>query len=419
MAESAATGNSGNGNGNGNGQGQGQGQGQGVGQSVGAGNGNGNGNGQGAGNGNGGNGGNGNDGNGGNVNNNNNNNNNAPKGIPQGARGNRGLPNEGTNSMVPKSFYEGDANQETETESENENNETSENEGPTYNKQGVDANGKTKNGKNGDRNGDGKISPGEAFVNNLSNWAYDIGQKSNSFFGGADENGLTKAGRDADRNGDGKISFGERVSNMLNNAATSINQTFGGVNYQGKNKSGEQVVAPGEHVTLAQRAKNVGHNLVSRNGITWSDTNNNGVMDGGEVGRAAALNAATFTFNLVPGFGKSLGDFAAGAATGKSNSLTGQLGADFGKGGNTNPSTYTGPSQGPGSSTLAPLTENVEKPKTNSNFIKRVKRLNMSSLPAVTSTYIKRGEEKAPAITVSDEELKSFALRFYRQKTIK
>ena len=379
--------------------------GNGNGTSGNSGNGNGNGN---SGNGNG-------NGNGGNVNNNNNN---APKGIPQGARGNRGLPSEGTNSMVPESFHKGDANQETEAESENENNETSENEGPTYNKQGVDANGKTKNGKNGDRNGDGKISPGEAFVNNVSNWAYDVGQKTNSFFGGGDESGLTKAGRAADRNGDGKISFGERVSNMLNNAATNINQTFGGVNYQGKNKSGEQVVAPGEHVTLEQRAKNISHNLLSRNGITWSDTNNNGVMDGGEVGRAAAINATTFGLNLVPGFGKALSDFAAKAAAGESNNIGGQSDTSYGGSGTTY-TNYTGPSQGPGYSTLTPLKEKKEPEKVNNNFIKRVKRLDMSSLPAVTSTYIKRGEEKAPAITVSDEELKSFALRFYRQKTIK
>ena len=204
---------------------------------------------------------------------------------------------------------------------------------------------------------------------------------------------------------------------MFNNAATNINQTFGGVNYQGKNKSGEQVVAPGEHVTLSQRAKNIGHNLASRNGATWTDTNNNGIMDGSEVGRAAAINAATFGFNLVPGFGKALSDFATGAATGKSNSIVGKLGASFGKDGttNTNPSTYTGP----GSSTLAPLTEKIEPEKANNNFIKRAKRIDISTLPAVTSTYIKRGEESAPAVTVSDEELKSFALRFYRQKTIK
>lgn len=288
----------------------------------------------------------------------------------------------------------------------------------TYNKQGVDANGLTKSGKNGDRNGDGKISAGESFVNNIGNWAYDVGQKANSFFGGADSEGNTKAGRAADRNGDGKISFGERVSNMFNNAATNINQTFGGVNYQGKNKSGEQVVAPGEHVTLGQRAKNIGHNLASRNGATWTDTNNNGIMDGNEVGRAAAVNAATFGFNLLPGFGKALGDFAAGAATGKSNSIAGQLGASFGEGANTNTNTNAN-NISYGSSTLAPLKEKEETKKANTNFIKRAKKVDISSLPAVTSTYIKRGEEKAPAITVSDEELKSFALRFYRQKTIK
>lgn len=293
---------------------------------------------------------------------------------------------------------------------------SSSNEGTTtasYNKQGVDSNGLTKSGKQGDRNGDGKISAGESFVNNIGNWAYDVGQKANSFFGGADAEGNTKAGRAADRNGDGKISFGERIGNMFNNAATNINQTFGGVNYQGKNKSGEQVVAPGEHVTLSQRAKNIGHNLASRNGATWTDTNNNGIMDGSEVGRAAAINAATFGFNLVPGFGKALGDFAAGAATGKSNSLAGQLGSSFGEGGNTNPSASISYS-GPGSSTLAPLKEKEEL-KPNTNFIKRAKKVDISSLPAVTSTYIKRGEEKAPAITVSDEELKSFALRFYHK----
>ena len=287
----------------------------------------------------------------------------------------------------------------------------------SYNKQGVDANGLTKSGKQGDRNGDGKISAGESFVNNVGNWAYDVGQKANSFFGGADENGNTKAGRAADRNGDGKISVGERIGNMFNNAATNINQTFGGVNYQGKNKSGESVVAPGEHVTLSQRAKNIGHNLASRNGATWTDTNNNGIMDGSEVGRAAAINAATFGFNLVPGFGKALSDFATGAATGKSNSIAGRLGASFGEGGNAN--TNTNNISYSGSSTLSPLTEKVEAPKTNNNFIKRAKKIDISTLPAVTSTYIKRGEEKAPAVTVSDEELKSFALRFYRQKTIK
>ena len=283
----------------------------------------------------------------------------------------------------------------------------------TYNKQGVDANGLTKSGKQGDRNGDGKISKGESFVNNIGNWAYDVGQKANSFFGGADSEGNTKAGRAADRNGDGKISLGERIGNMFNNAATNINQTFGGVNYQGKNKSGEQVVAPGEHVTLSQRAKNIGHNLASRNGATWTDTNNNGIMDKSEVGRAAAINAATFGFNLVPGFGKALGDFAAGAATGKSNSLSGQLGASFGEGGTTtnmaNNTSYSG------GSTLSPLKEKEEIEKPNTNFIKRAKRIDISSLPSVTSTYIKRGEEKAPAITVSDEELKSFALRFYHK----
>ena len=332
----------------------------------------------------------------------------------------------GTSSATSASTSVGTSGNEGTSASTNG---TSENEGtsttsnttttaPSYNKQGVDANGLTKSGKQGDRNGDGKISAGESFVNNIGNWAYDVGQKANSFFGGADSEGNTKAGRVADRNGDGKVSFGERVSNMLNNAATNINQTFGGVNYQGKNKSGEQVVAPGEHVNFNQRMTNLGHNLLSRNGKTWSDTNNNGVMDGNELGRAAAVNVATFGFNLVPAFGKALSDFTSGAATGKSNSIAGQLGVSFGKDGNTNTNTSANISYS-GGSTLTPLTEKVETPKTNTNFIKRIKRLNISSLPAVTSTYIKRGEEKAPAITVSDEELKSFALRFYRQKTIK
>lgn len=301
------------------------------------------------------------------------------------------------------------------SESTNEGAEGNEGQATTtsYNKQGVDSNGLTKSGKQGDRNGDGKISAGESFANNLGNWAYDVGQKANSFFGGADADGNTKAGRAADRNGDGKISLGERIGNMFNNAATNINQTFGGVNYQGKNKSGEQVVAPGEHVNFSQRAKNIGHNLASRNGATWTDTNNNGIMDGSEVGRAAAVNAATFGFNLVPGFGKALGDFARGAATGKSNSLAGQLGASFGEDGNTNsnPSaniSYTGP----GSSTLAPLTEKTPEVNNTKNFIKKAKKIDISAIP-VTSTYISKGEEKAPAVTVSDEELKSFAKRWY------
>ena len=314
------------------------------------------------------------------------------------------------------SASENEGTSASSNESENATSNTTTNAAPSYNKQGVDSNGLTKSGKNGDRNGDGKISAGESFVNNIGNWAYDIGQKANSFFGGADSEGNTKAGRNADRNGDGKISLGERIGNMFNNVATNINQTFGGVNYQGKNKSGEQVVAPGEHVNFNQRITNLGHNFLSRNGKTWSDTNNNGVIDGNELGRAAAINATTFGFNLVPVFGKALSDFATGAATGKSNNIAGQLGTSFGEGANTNTNANN---ISYGGSTLAPLKEKVEPEKVNNNFIKRVKRLDISSLPAVTSTYIKRGEEKAPAITVSDEELKSFALRFYRQKTIK
>lgn len=329
-----------------------------------------------------------------------------------------------TSTSVGVSGNEGASTSGSAATGTSESTSTNTNEGPSttesksYNKQGVDSNGLTKSGKQGDRNGDGKISAGESFVNNIGNWAYDVGKKANTFFGGADDEGNTKAGRAADRNGDGKISFGERLGNMFNNAATNINQTFGGVNYQGKNKSGEQVVAPGEHVTLSQRAKNIGHNLASRNGATWTDTNNNGIMDKSEVGRAAAINAATFGFNLVPVFGKALGDFAAGAATGKSNSLAGQMGASFGEGANTSTNTNAN-NISYGGGTLAPLKEKEEMPKANSNFIKRAKRIDISSLPAVTSTYIKKGEESAPAVTVSDEELKSFALRFYRQKTIK
>ena len=311
------------------------------------------------------------------------------------------------------------ASTNTSNESENATSTTTTNASPSYNKQGVDANGLTKSGKQGDRNGDGKISAGESFVNNVGNLAYDVGQKANAFFGGGDSEGNTKAGRAADRNGDGKVSLGERIGNMFNNLGTNINQTFGGVNYQGKNKSGEQVVAPGEHVNFNQRMTNLGHNLASRNGATWSDTNNNGIMDGNELGRAAAINATTFGLNFVPVFGKALSDFATGAATGKSNNIAGQLGASFGEGGNTNTNTNTNDNINYGGSTLVQLKEKVEPEKVNNNFIKRVKRLDISSLPAVTSTYIKRGEEKAPAITVSDEELKSFALRFYRQKTIK
>lgn len=329
-----------------------------------------------------------------------------------------GASNGNTSTNSGSSTNTGNTNNASEGQSVSATSEGNESanasEGKSYNKQGVDSNGLTKSGKQGDRNGDGKISGFESLANNFGNWAYDVGQKANSFFGGADAEGNTKAGRAADRNGDGKISFGERIGNMFNNAATNINQTFGGVNYQGKNKSGEQVVAPGEHVTLSQRAKNIGHNLASRNGATWTDTNNNGIMDKSEVGRAAAINAATFGFNLVPGFGKALGDFAVGAATGKSNSVAGQLGANFGEGGTTNTNANISYS-GPGSSTLAPLTEKVEPEKAKNNFIKRAKKIDISTLPAVTSTYIKRGEEKAPAITVSDEELKSFALRFYHK----
>ena len=149
--------------------------------------------------------------------------------------------------------------------------------------------------------------------------------------------------------------------------------------------------------------------------VISSDTNNNGIMDGNELGRAAAINATTIGLNFVPVFGKALSDFAAKAAASESNNIAGQSDTSYGGSGTTYTS-YTGPSQGPGSSTLTPLKEKVEPEKVNNNFIKMVKRLDISSLPAVTSTYIKRGEEKTPAITVSDEELKSFALRFYPSK---
>lgn len=289
----------------------------------------------------------------------------------------------------------------------------------SYNIQGVDENGLTMKGEVGDRNGDGKISFGEAIANNFSNF----GQRANTFFGGADNNGLTRAGRTADRNGDGKVSFGERVGNMFNNVGTNINQTFGGVNYQGFNKSGEQVVAPGEHVTFSQRMTNIGHNLATRNGSTWNDENNNGVIDNGELGKAFAGRLASGIMGLVPVLGAPMSQLARGAISGKGNTVAGQLGRSMAEYAAANPSTntnaanntYIGSTGGP--STLSAAIAKLPESPTNKtsdirNFMKKAKKIDISAVP-VTSTYIKRGEEKAPAVTVSDEDIKSFALRFY------
>ena len=294
----------------------------------------------------------------------------------------------------------------------------------SYNIQGVDENGLTMKGEAGDRNGDGKISFGEAIANNFSN----LGQRANTFFGGADNNGLTRAGRAADRNGDGKVSFGERVGNMLNNVGTNINQTFGGVNYQGFNKSGEQVVAPGEHVTFSQRMTNIGHNLATRNGSTWNDENNNGVIDNGELGKAFAGRLASGIMGLVPVLGAPMSQLARGAISGKGNTVAGQLGRSMAEYAAANPSTntnaanntYTGSTGGP--STLSAAIAKLPESPTNKtsdirNFMKKAKKIDISAVP-VTSTYIKRGEEKAPAITVSDEDIKSFALRFYHSNNV-
>lgn len=289
----------------------------------------------------------------------------------------------------------------------------------SYNIQGVDENGLTMKGEAGDRNGDGKISFGEAIANNFSN----LGQRANTFFGGADNNGLTRAGRVADRNGDGRISAGERIGNMFNNMGTSINQTFGGVNYQGFNKSGEQVVAPGEHVTFSQRMTNIGHNLATRNGSTWNDENNNGVIDNGELGKAFAGRLASGIMGLVPVLGAPMSQLARGAISGKGNTVAGQLGRSMAEYAASHPSTntnntYTGSTGG--QDTLSAAVAKLPESPTNKtsdirNFMKKAKKIDISAIP-VTSTYIKRGEEKAPAITVSDEDIKSFALRFYHSK---
>ena len=289
---------------------------------------------------------------------------------------------------------------------------------------GVDENGKTLSGKAGDRNGDGKISFGEAIANHFSNLA----ARANSFFGGADSNGLTAAGRQADKNGDGKVSFGERIGNMFNNLGTNINQSFGGVNYQGRNKSGEQVVAPGEHVSFGQRMSNIGHNIASKNGAYWSDANNNGIMDSNEVAGAAAQRGAFGIIGMVPGVGalasNTLSGLASGAQGGKGNSLSAQLGrslAEAGKNskskGKTNSNTdatnaLTGSETTP---TIIPEVGSVQVAKapeeiTAKNFMKKVKQLKLST-PAVSSAYVSRKKDENRDITISDEELKKFAIR--------
>lgn len=279
---------------------------------------------------------------------------------------------------------------------------------------GVDENGNTLNGRAGDRNGDGKISFGEAIANHFSNLA----ARANSFFGGADSNGLTASGRQADKNGDGRVSLGERIGNMFNNLGTNINQAFGGVNYQGRTKSGEQAVNPGEHVTFGQRMSNIGHNIASKNGAYWSDANNNGVMDSNEVAGAAIQRGAFGIIGMVPGVGtlasNTLSGLASGAQGGKGNSLAAQLGrslAEAGKGkgkGNANSNTA-------GSTpTIVPetvaLSDSTKADNAVKNFMKKTKQIKLNS-PAVTSSYVSRKKDENRAITVSDEELKEFAIR--------
>jgi len=282
---------------------------------------------------------------------------------------------------------------------------------------GVDENGKTLNGKVGDRNGDGKISFGEAIANHFSNLA----TRANSFFGGADENGLTASGRQADKNGDGKVSFGERIGNMFNNLGTNINQAFGGVNYQGRTKSGEQVVNPGEHVTFGQRMSNIGHNIASKNGAYWSDSNNNGVMDSNEVAGAAIQRGAFGMIGMIPGVGtlasNTLSGLASGAQGGKGNSLAAQLGrslAEVGKNSNGKANTAVATTTG-STPTIVPETVALSDTTNNQdnavkNFMKKTKQIKLSS-PAVTSSYVSRKKDENRAITVSDEELKEFAIR--------
>lgn len=286
---------------------------------------------------------------------------------------------------------------------------------------GVDENGKTLNGKVGDRNGDGKISFGEAIANHFSNLA----TRANSFFGGADENGLTASGRQADKNGDGKVSFSERIGNMFNNLGTNINQAFGGVNYQGRTKSGEQVVSPGEHVTFGQRMSNIGHNIASKNGAYWSDSNNNGIMDSNEVAGAAIQRGAFGMIGMIPGVGtlasNTLSGLASGAQGGKGNSLAAQLGRSLAEAGknsngktnnnNTAVATTTGstPTIIPETVALSDTT-NTKQDNAVKNFMKKTKQIRLSS-PAVSSSYVSRKKDENRAITVSDEELKEFAIR--------
>lgn len=283
-----------------------------------------------------------------------------------------------------------------------------------YNAQGVDENGLTMSGKAGDRNGDGKISFGEAIANNLSN----LGQRANMAFGGADSFGRTSQGRTADRNGDGRISFGERIGNMFSNFGASVNQTFGGVNYAGENKAGEQVVAPGGHVTFGQRVTNIGHNLATKGGATWNDENNNGIIDNGELGKALAGRMATGLLGLVPTVGKTLSSFVQGAMGGKTNNFAGQLGRSATENNN-------GASLGSLNNSITPSTGEIKKkeeekilPSTEEDSIKkfmtRAKKVNLT-LPTNTSTFIKKATDKKDSVTVSDEDIKRFAVNFAKK----
>ncbi len=296
-----------------------------------------------------------------------------------------------------------------------------------YNAQGVDENGLTMNGRAGDRNGDGKISFGEALANNLSN----VGARMNMAFGGADSFGRTSQGRTADRNGDGRISFGERMANMFSNAGASINQAFGGVNYAGENKSGEHVVAPGQHVSFGQRITNIGHNIASKNGATWNDENNNGIMDKGEVAKAAAGRMATGILGLVPTVGKALANVAQGAMGGKTNGFLGQLGRSINEVAANNNATLNNATPTPTGTTAATQDQQENKRKAeevaapalvdnSKNFIRNIKRTHLT-LPTTTSVFIKQRDKdnNNMVATVSDEDVKKFALHFYNTKTIK
>lgn len=302
-----------------------------------------------------------------------------------------------------------------------------------YNAQGVDENGLTMGGKAGDRNGDGKISFGEAVANNLSN----IGARMNMAFGGADSFGRTSQGRTADRNGDGKISFGERISNMFSNFGASVNQAFGGVNYAGENKAGEHIVAPGEHVSFGQRITNIGHNLASNNGATWNDENNNGIMDKGEVAKAMAGRMATGLLGLVPTVGKALANVAQGAMGGKTNGFLGQLGRSINENAENSTAALAAATNSPIGTTSTQQknkkeAEEVAAPSlvdnsaalnsaalNSKNFIRNIKRTKLT-LPTTTSVFIKQKDDKNNMVaTVSDEDVKRFALHFYNNKTIK